>query len=161
MRKIFILTAVGFASAALLPMSASYAAPVTSDTSSAALDIFGRRGADDPKGHIRGEGVGHPVKSQDESFTVARRGAGEPGDVRGEGAGHPVKSQDESFTVARRGAGEPGDIRGEGAGHPVKSQDESFTVARRGRGADDPKGHIRGEGVGHPVTSDTPEVSIT
>ena len=131
MRKIFILTAVGFASAALLPLPASYAASATFDASSAALDVFGRRGADDPKGHIRGEGVGHPVKSQDESFAVARRGAGEPGDVRGEGAGHPVKSQD-----------------------------ESFTVARRGRGADDPKGHIRGEGVGHPVKSATPEVSI-
>ena len=91
MRKIFILTAVGFASAAFLPISASYASPVTSDTSSAALDIFARRGAGEP-GDVRGEGAGHPVKAQDESFTVARRGRGEPGDVRGEGAGHPVKS---------------------------------------------------------------------
>ncbi len=94
MRKIFILTAVGFASAALLPISASYASPVTSDTSSAALDIFARRGAGEP-GDVRGEGAGHPVKAQDESFTVARRGRGadDPkGHIRGEGAGHPVKS---------------------------------------------------------------------
>jgi hypothetical protein len=53
MRTIPILTPAGFA-AALLPMSLSYAAPAVSD-------LFARRGADDPTGHIRGEGVDHPA----------------------------------------------------------------------------------------------------
>jgi hypothetical protein len=102
MRNIFVLGVVGFAATALLPVSLSLAASAPSGTSAATLDVFGRRGADDPKGHIRGEGVGHPVKA-DDSFTVARRGRGadDPkGHIRGEGVGHPVKSTINTFTVA-------------------------------------------------------------
>ena len=121
MRKIFIVAATTFAASCLATVSAVSAASISNPSDQS---TFERRGADDPKGHIRGEGVGHPLKA------------------------------DAPFTVARRGAGEPGDIRGEGAGHPVKA-DAPFTVARRGRGADDPKGHIRGEGVGHPLKVET------
>jgi hypothetical protein len=99
MRNILVLGVVGFAATALLPVTMSFAATVSTGTLSTTLDIFARRGAGEP-GDIRGEGAGHPVKSQNETFTVARRGAGEPGDVRGEGAGHPVKSTTDMKTVA-------------------------------------------------------------
>ena len=101
MRKIMMIAAASFAAGCLLPVSASFAAGLSSDTSKSTLNIFGRRGADDPAGDARGEGAGHPVKSTTETFTVARRGADDPaGDVRGEGAGHPVKSAIVETTVA-------------------------------------------------------------
>ena len=57
----------------------------------AATPSLARQGADDPKGHVRGEGAGHPVK-QDVPVILARQGADDPkGHVRGEGTGHPVK----------------------------------------------------------------------
>ena len=156
MRNILVLGVVGFAATVLLPISLSFAAPASTNSSAATLDIFARRGAGEPGDDRGNHGAGHPVKSTNDTFTVARRGAGEPGDVRGEGAGHPLKA-DAPMTVARRGAGEPGDVRGEGAGHPLKA-DAPFTVARRG--ADDPKGHIRGEGVGHPVKATTDTFTV-
>ena len=128
MRKFMIIAAMGFAASCLMPITASFAAELSGSTSKDTLDIFGRRGADDPKGHIRGEGAGHPVKSND-TFTVARRGADDPkGHIRGEGAGHPLKA-DAPMTVARRGQAEPGDDRGNhGAGHPVKSTIETTSI---------------------------------
>lgn len=78
-----------------------------------ATSSFARHGADDPKGDVRGEGVGHPLSQE---FQIdARRGAGEPGDDRGvHGTGHP-KSDDVQI-IARRGRGAddaPGHIRRE------------------------------------------------
>ena len=127
MRKIYIIAATTFAASCLATVSAVSAASISNSTDQSTFD---RRGADDPKGHIRGEGVGHPLKA-DAPFTVARRG---------------------------RGADDPkGHIRGEGVGHPLKA-DAPFTVARRG--ADDPKGHIRGEGVGHPLKAAPTETIV-
>jgi hypothetical protein len=49
-----------------------------------------RRGADDPAGHVRGEGAGHAsIVKKHLQLKLARRGADDPaGHVRGEGAGH-------------------------------------------------------------------------
>lgn len=67
---------------------------------------FARRGADDPAGHIRGEGAGHAsIVLPDSLLQVARRGADDPaGDVRGEGAGHAsINTGVELMQIARRG----------------------------------------------------------
>jgi hypothetical protein len=80
---------------------------------------FARHGADDPAGHIRGEGAGHAlIVLPDSLLQVARRG---------------------------RGADDPaGHVRGEGAGHAsITGPVELMQMARRGRGADDAPGHQR------------------
>lgn len=70
---------------------------------------FARRGADDPIGHVRGEGAGHAsVITEDGLLQMARRGRGadDPvGHVRGEGAGHASTiTVDGLMQLARRGA---------------------------------------------------------
>ena len=60
MRKIYIIAATTFAASCLATVSAVSAASISNSTDQSTFD---RRGADDPKGHIRGEGVGHPLKA--------------------------------------------------------------------------------------------------
>ena len=70
MRKFMIVAAMGFAAGCLLPLTSIFAAELSGTTSKNALDIFGRRSADDPAGDVRGEGAGHPLKSTVEITTI-------------------------------------------------------------------------------------------
>jgi hypothetical protein len=71
---------------------AAVAALIATSLSTDAMARQGR-GADDPVGHVRGEGKGHALimTKKVPSLQIARRGRGadDPaGHVRGEGAGH-------------------------------------------------------------------------
>jgi hypothetical protein len=67
---------------------------VLAATAGLATPSFARRGADDPKGHVRGEGIGHPLKPMMIDSVFARNGADDganhdAGDDHGQhGAGH-------------------------------------------------------------------------
>jgi hypothetical protein len=99
---------------------------------------FARRGADDPAGHIRGEGAGHASLLIEGQQLLARNGADDAaGHMKGEGTGHAARENNEP--------------RGEGKGHASIAKYNPLMQQAR-NGADDAPGDQRGrgnDGVGH------------